>query len=77
MRALDTAPVLGGPITWGAPTTTASPARGAVSLRRQGTSAAGSVCRVYRQSVAIGDATERIVGTACLAVGGIWRFIEG
>lgn len=77
VRALDTAPVGGGPITWEAPATTASPARGAVTVTRQGTNAAGEVCREYRQSVTIGDATEEIVGTACRDADGIWRIVEG
>ena len=70
-------PVGGGPITWEAPATTASPARGALTVTRQGTNAAGEVCREYRWSVTIGDETEEIVGTACRDAGGIWRIIKG
>ena len=77
VRALDTSPAAGDRITWEALATTISPARGAVTVTRQGTNAAGAVCREYRQSVTIGDATEEIVGTARRDASGIRRIVEG
>ena len=76
VRALDTAPVGGAGITWESPATSGTPARGAVHVTRQGTSATGEHCREYRQSVTIGESTEEVIGTACRGAGGEWRILS-
>lgn len=77
VRALDTAPVGGTGIAWESPASSATPASGTVHVTRQGRSQAGELCREYRQSVTIGDATEEVIGTACRGTGGVWRIVEG
>ena len=77
VRALDTAPVGGAGIAWESPATSATPAFGTVHVTRQGRSTAGELCREYRQSVTIGEATEEVIGTACRSTGGVWRVVDG
>ena len=77
VRALESAPVGGAGIAWESPAASRTPARGTVHVTRQGRTAAGELCREYRQSVTIGASTEEIVGTACRDAGGTWRVVEG
>lgn len=72
INTAHTAP-LGETITWNNPESGHS---GTVTPMRDGTSASGSYCREFQQTVTIGGKTERAYGTACRQPDGSWQIVK-
>jgi surface antigen len=64
---------LGETITWNNPD---SGNRGTVTPVRDGTSASGSYCREFQQTITVGGQTEQAYGTACRQPDGSWQIVQ-
>jgi surface antigen len=74
-QAINTAHAapLGETITWNNPDSGHS---GTVTPVRDGTSASGSYCREFLQTISIGGQTEEAYGTACRQPDGSWQIVQ-
>jgi hypothetical protein len=62
---------IGQPIVWNQ-----GGASGRVMTIRDGTSASGSYCREYQQTVTVGNRVEEGYGTACMQPDGAWQIVS-
>lgn len=64
---------VGQTVTWYNPD---SGTQGTITPTRVGTSADGSACREYQQTITVGGRTERAYGVACKQPDGSWRIVN-